>query len=47
MYKSHYDRLMRLDSSVAYRRAIQQLFQCSTDTETPQVRHDLGNRMLR
>jgi hypothetical protein len=38
MYKSHYDRLMRLDSSVAYRRAIQRLFQCSADTETPQIR---------
>jgi hypothetical protein len=37
MYKSHYDRLMGLDSSVDYRRAIQRLFQCSTDTETPQV----------
>jgi hypothetical protein len=38
MYKSHYDRLMGLDSGVDYRRAIQRLFQCSTDTETPQVR---------
>jgi len=38
MYKAHYDRLMRLDSSVEYRRAIQRLFQCSTDVETPQLR---------
>nr|MCU0982298.1 hypothetical protein [Pirellulaceae bacterium] len=38
MYKSHYDRLMRLDSSVDYRRAIQRLFQSSTDAETPEVR---------
>jgi len=38
MYKSHYDRLVRLDSSVVYRRAIQRLFQCSSDVETPQLR---------
>jgi len=38
MYKAHYDRLMRLDSSVEYRRAIMRLFQCSTDAESPQLR---------
>lgn len=38
MYKSHYDRLIRLDSSVEYRRAVQRLFQCSSDMETPHLR---------
>lgn len=38
MYKAHYDRLMRLDSSVEYRRAIMRLFQCSTDVESPRLR---------
>jgi len=38
MYKAHYDRLMRLDSSVEYRRAIMRLLQSSTDAESPQLR---------
>ena len=37
MFKADYDRLMRCDGGVAWRRAVQTLFQCSSDATTPPI----------